>query len=75
MFKTRQKSKVKNWVFLVNFAWNFGFWITIPLIIFIGIGIYFDNKLNLKPFLTLTGLILGLIGGIYTAIKEIKKIL
>ncbi|MFH0853114.1 MAG: AtpZ/AtpI family protein [bacterium] len=44
-----------------GYAWQFGYTITVPLVIFGLLGRYLDKKLNTDPWLFLTGIILSVV--------------
>jgi len=55
-------------------AWSLGFLIVLPVVLLSFLGLFLDKKFGTAPFLTIGLLILGTIAGIYTAIKEVKKL-
>ena len=61
--------KIKNWV---NIGWASSLGLTMVFSIVIGlvIGIWLDKFFNTKPYLTISFIILGIISGFYTVIKE-----
>lgn len=59
---------------ILSIAWSLGFIIVLPMIVFTFLGLWLDNILKIKPVATIFGVLLGTIGGIVSAIKEIKKI-
>jgi ATP synthase protein I len=72
----KKNKKLLEWEKLfkaVNLALSLGFIIILPILIFLFIGMFLDNRLNTSPIITLIFLLLGIIGGIYSAIKEIQK--
>jgi Putative F0F1-ATPase subunit Ca2+/Mg2+ transporter len=67
--------KKPNPYFLLSFASNLGFSMAIPLIIFIGGGIWLDNKFDISPLLTLIGAFLGIVSSGYSVYKSLKPYL
>ncbi|MFH1829695.1 MAG: AtpZ/AtpI family protein [Pseudomonadota bacterium] len=51
-----------------------GLQLAISVVAFLFIGDYADEKLGTSPWLTVTGLILGFIGGMVNLIKIVKRI-
>jgi F0F1-type ATP synthase assembly protein I len=72
--KAKSKTKQKFDYQIISLALNLGFIIALPPIIGTFLGIYLDKLLNLKPILTISFIILGTVGGAYSAIKEAQKI-
>lgn len=60
---------------LYNFASSFGFAIVIPIVGGAIIGSFIDRLTNLKPIFTLLFIIVGVIAGLYSAVKILKKTL
>ncbi len=59
---------------LISFAYNIGFAIIIPIIIFVVSGRLIDKKLNSSPIYLLVGLALSFITTSFIIMKKIKEI-
>lgn len=73
--KSKNKPNMFDKAFLVSFALQLGFSLAIPLVIFIGGGIWLDKKFHLSPTLTIGGAVLGFIVSNYILYKNIKPYL
>lgn len=51
-----------------------GLQLAISVVAFLFIGDYVDRKLNTSPWFTVTGLILGFIGGMVNLIRIVQRI-
>ncbi len=71
MYKTK---KIKPFYYL-NFVYQFGITIIIPLLLFIGIGIFIDKYFNTRPTFILIGAFIGFIVSLYMMYQEVKNIL
>jgi len=65
----------KSPLFLLSFATQLGFNISIPLVVCIGLGLLADSKFGTKPYGIIIGLILGFITSFYMLYKSIKPYL
>ncbi len=76
MNKNRKSAKIN--LSVLEFAWDLGFAVVIPLVLFILLGRFIDNKLNTSPIFLLSGIILSVFisgYGIYRSVsKYIEKI-
>jgi len=72
-----QESKKEKSVFwqAVSLAFQFGYTVTVPLIVLVIAGKILDKKFNSSPFLLLAGIVLSVIISSVTLIIRMKKIL
>jgi ATP synthase protein I len=68
----KQKPPSPVWGPLALFG-QLGFTIAIPIIALAILGNYLDGRFNTTPLLTLLGLLLGLISGIFGAYRLLKN--
>mgnify|MGYP006279172221 CR=1 FL=1 len=55
------KKEKGNLFYAISLGLELGFLIAIPLVLFLVIGVFLDNKFNVFPFLTLAGIFLGIL--------------
>ena len=73
---TKRKKKAQERVtFQVNDMLNLGVYLVVPLLAGLGLGILVDNKLGIKPWGTLSGLVLGAVGSFFNLIKIVRPYL
>jgi F0F1-type ATP synthase assembly protein I len=58
---------------LVTFAYELGTWIVVPLIVFLGIGIYVDKHFGTKPVGMIVALLVSLISTSVSIARKVKK--
>ena len=54
------KDDFKIW-YAISFAWQFGFYIVIPIGIFLALGIFVDRYFHTAPLFLITGIVLSLV--------------
>ena len=54
-------------------ALDLGFYLVIPLLAGLAIGIVLDGKLGTKPFCIISGLLLGSVGSFFNLIKIVRQ--
>ena len=59
----------------VDLAWDLGFTVIIPIIAFILLGRYLDEKFNTAPVFILIGIILGVFLSSYGAYRMTMKVI
>lgn len=67
------KSKESKGIFEAMAASGIGYYLIIPLLAGLGLGIFLDHKFETKPFFTIIGIIIGVIGTFYNLFR-VKKI-
>lgn len=74
--KNSQQKKEKS-VFwqAVGLAFQFGYTITVPLVILVLIGRFLDKKFDSSPIFILTGIVLSMIASGVALFIKIKKVL
>ena len=60
---------------VLRMAWDLGFIIAIPLVVFALIGRFLDNKLGTSPFLLLLGVLLSIALSSWLVYKKTKSFL
>jgi len=73
--KTGEEQQKNNFLKEINIAWGLGFIIISPVIVGTIIGFFLDNLFRTKPIFIIIFLIIGTMGGILSAIVQVKKIL
>lgn len=68
-----QKSKESKGMFESMAASGIGYYLIIPLLAGLGLGLFLDEKLETKPLFTIIGIVIGVIGTFYNLFK-VKKI-
>lgn len=71
-FKEKRSTGKKETFRLIDVT-NLGMYLTVPLLVGIGTGIVFDNKLGTKPLGVICGLLLGFVGSLFNLIKIVKQ--
>jgi len=59
----------------LNMAVGLGFVIALPPVLFAFLGVFLDKIFHTQPALTIIFIFLGIIAGIYSSFKEVKKFL
>jgi len=59
----------------LNLAWSMGLIIVSPVVILSFLGLIIDKKFSTTPLFTVGFLFLGILAGVYSAIKEVKKVI
>lgn len=54
-------------------TFDFGGYLVIPLLLFLGIGIVLDGKWGTKPVFTIIGLLIGITGSFFNLIKIVQR--
>ena len=74
MEKEKTSKPEKSWS-AVSLAWQLGYTITIPLVVFALAGRYLDKKLGTTPFLLLFGILLSIGVTSWMVYQKTKKFL
>ena len=74
LFFMEKDQKKDSWS-AVGFAWELGYSISIPLVIFTLGGRFLDRKFGTSPWLLLTGLFVSIIITLYIVYKKTMKII
>jgi len=74
LFMADDKQNEKPWSAL-GFAWELGYSIVIPLVVFALAGRLLDKKLGTSPWLLLVGLLVAIISSTYIVYKKTVKIM
>jgi F0F1-type ATP synthase assembly protein I len=56
-------------------AWEFGYTITVPLVVLALLGRYLDKKLDSSPWLLVTGILLSIVISSVGLVMKFKKVL
>lgn len=72
--KKVQEEERKTWS-LVGFAWDLGYSIAIPLILFVVGGVFIDRELESSPMFLLTGVFFSIFLSSMTIYKKTKSII
>ena len=70
-----ENNKKQNPWSAVSFAWELGYSISIPLVIFTLGGRFLDRKFETSPWLLLTGLFVSIIITLYIVYQKTMKII
>jgi len=63
----------KNFFYYLGLVTQLGITIIVSVLVGLGIGLFIDNKLNMKGPFTITFLVIGIIGGFKAAYELIIK--
>ncbi len=75
MEEKESKKELKTKGELIAFAYDVGFAIIMPLVIFVIIGHVLDDQFNTKPLFLISGILLSLITTAIAIYKKTKKFL
>lgn len=75
MKKKANKTNIAELLKSFEMASSFGFSIALPISLGTILGAFLDAKTGLKPYFTLSLLILGLIISLYNSIQMVKKVM
>jgi ATP synthase protein I len=73
-FMEQKSDKQDSWSAL-GFAWELGYSIAVPLVVFALAGRLLDKYLNTSPWLLLVGLLLAIVSSSYIVYKKTVKIM
>jgi len=68
-----QKRKKAQETFRMTDVLDLGVYLVIPLLSGLGLGIVLDNKLEIRPFGTIFGLLVGAIGSFFNLLKIVRQ--
>jgi len=68
-----QKRKKAQETFRMTDVLDLGVYLVIPLLSGLGLGIVLDNKLEIRPFGTIFGLLIGAIGSFFNLLKIVRQ--
>lgn len=68
-----QKRKKAQGTFRMTDVLDLGVYLVIPLLSGLGLGIVLDNKLEIRPFGTIFGLLIGAIGSFFNLLKIVRQ--
>lgn len=71
----KKKQDLSSLLKSLNIAWELGFIIALPAVIFTVFGLLLDKLLKTTPLFTIILIILGSIAGFYLGLKEVKKVI
>lgn len=74
LFMADDKQNEKPWSAL-GFAWELGYSIAVPLVVFALVGRLLDKYLGTSPWLLLVGLLLAIVSSSYIVYKKTIKIM
>ncbi len=63
--------KIRVW----SLAWELGYTIAIPIIVFALLGRFADKYLNTSPFLLLLGILISIFVSVFMLYKKVKEII
>lgn len=58
----------------LSYAWEFGYLVAVPLILFAVLGRFLDSKLHTKPWLFLAGILLSILISSVAVVRKALKI-
>ncbi len=73
--ENEKKNNLAKIAYALSLAFQLGFIIAIPLVVFCFIGIAVDKKFNTQPNMFIISLVVGLYLGVYSAYKWIIPII
>ncbi len=68
-----QKKRKAQETFRMTDVLDLGVYLVIPLLSGLGLGIVLDNKLEIRPFGTIFGLLFGAIGSFFNLLKIVRQ--
>ncbi len=68
-------NKRENFYYVLALVGQVGYALVIPLLVFIGFGVFLDKQFNTKPFFIFLGLGIGISASLYSLYKLIKPFL
>lgn len=71
-FHERKKKKAQE-TFRMTDVLDLGMYLMVPLLFGLGLGIVLDNKLEIRPFGTIFGLLFGAIGSFFNLLKIVRQ--
>jgi len=71
-FHERKKKKAPE-TFRMTDVLDLGMYLVVPLLSGLGLGIVLDNKLEIRPFGTIFGLLFGAIGSFFNLLKIVRQ--
>jgi F0F1-type ATP synthase assembly protein I len=74
LFMAENENKNSSWSAL-GFAWELGYSITIPIVIFALVGRLIDKKLGTSPWMLLVGILVSIMVSSYMVYKKTIKVM
>lgn len=74
LFMVEKEDKNGSWSAL-GFAWQLGYSITVPIVIFAFIGRFLDKKMGTSPWLLLGGILMSIIVSSYVVYKKTVEVM
>lgn len=74
MIDEKKPKPEKSWS-AVSLAWELGYTIAVPLVVFALAGRFLDRKLGTTPFLLLAGILLAIVATTWLVWRKMKEII
>lgn len=71
----QEENKEKNLFSVVSLAWELGYVVAVPLIIFALVGRFLDKKLETSPWIFLLGVVISIIVSVFMVYRKADKII
>ncbi len=75
MNNSQKENKEGNLFSVVSLAWELGYVVAVPLIIFALVGRFLDKKLETSPWIFLLGVVISIIVSVFMVYRKADKII